>query len=586
MFSVSVTRWWCWTTVNTLIDETAALVDILLGHCPRLHVLATSRQVLDIGGETVLPLAPLDCPERDNPPSLEGLVGYDAVALFLARARAAAPGFGLTEHNAADVADICARLDGLPLGIELAAARLKVMAVEHIAEGLSEHYNLLSRGRRGLSQRQQSLQHCIEWSYALCSTAEQHLWAQLSVFAGSFDLDAAHHVCGQEYSREEFLDLLHGLVDKSILTRTDHHGAVRFRLLETLREYGHTHLSDSADTLRRRHAHWYQQFLSQVRAHWFGPHQIESTQRVMAEMPNIREALEYSLATSPTSALQMSSDLRPIWLTAGMLSEGRRWLDLALAAASPQPSVLRIRALADAALLIGYQGDLAAGQLRIAEARNLLTLVDHPETRAMVDCFDGHYALLLGDLQRARTYSEEALAATNDPEIQLLSRRVIGWVFDYSGDVDHASHWFEATLAVAESHGESVWRSNALWIVGTSRWRQGQKEVATQLLHHSLQLAHVINDPINGAQCLEGLAWIAGAEHKPRRAALLMAAADSLGRSGGTVLFIALHMKGFHEQCAERARTELGEQQFQAAWNQGTALTFDEAVAIALQTDD
>ncbi|MCV7075696.1 ATP-binding protein, partial [Mycobacterium szulgai] len=195
-------------------------------------------------------------------------------------------------------------------------------------------YTLLNRGRRGAPTRQQSLTCCIDWSYERCSHAEQQLWAQLSVFAGSFDLPAAHHISTDyetvhagidaDDTLSQCLDRLCALVDKSILIRIDHSATVRFRLLDTVRQYGRERLSDTAyHALRRRHAAWYEQLLNQVRTEWWGPHQIQWYHRLTDEMPNLREALGFTLSESPTSTVAMIAALRPMWSTSGMLRDGR-----------------------------------------------------------------------------------------------------------------------------------------------------------------------------------------------------------------------------------------------------------------------
>ena len=195
------------------------------------------------------------------------------------------------------MARICARLDGLPLAIELAAARLRAMSAEQIADELADRYTLLSRGRRGALTRRQSLAACVEWSYDLCSPPEQQLWCRLSVLAGSFDLPTARDICGADMPAQEFLDLLCTLVDKSILIRTEDDGAARFRLLETLRDYGSGRLTDSEYThWGERHASWYHQLLTHAEHEWFGPQQLPWIQRLTREMPNIREALQFILA--------------------------------------------------------------------------------------------------------------------------------------------------------------------------------------------------------------------------------------------------------------------------------------------------
>ena len=250
-----------------IIDDVAKIAEILLHHCQQLSILATSREILDIGGEAVLALKPLSCPDPDADPSVRALADYDAVALFAERARAALPNFTLTKDNAAAVARICAHLDGLPLAIELAAARLRALSVEQIADGLADKQISLGRGHRGASARQQSLTGCIDWSYHLCTQAEQQLWQQLSVFAGSFDLSTARHISANDSG--QCLDLLGGLVDKSILIRTEDQGAARFRLLGTLRDYGRARLTDSEyRALQRRHATFYEELLDHASAEW------------------------------------------------------------------------------------------------------------------------------------------------------------------------------------------------------------------------------------------------------------------------------------------------------------------------------
>jgi predicted ATPase len=239
-----------------LINEVARLVEELLTHCPDLRILATSRERLGVYSECVVPLAPLAYPDAENPPKLDSLARFDAVALFSERAAAAVHGFCLTEENKATVASIVRRLEGVPLAIELAAARLCVMSLEQLCERLADRYKLLTRGSRGAPKRQQTLSWSVGWSYELCSPAEQRLWARLSVFAGIFELDEAKQVCGADMAEYEFLDLVTALVDKSILIRTESHNVVRFRLLETLREYGRQQIEQSAEyrELRRRHA--------------------------------------------------------------------------------------------------------------------------------------------------------------------------------------------------------------------------------------------------------------------------------------------------------------------------------------------
>jgi serine/threonine-protein kinase PknK len=572
---------------DQIIDDAAKLVDILLHHCPQLHIVATSREILDIGGEALLALTPLSCPDPDADPTLRTLAGYDAVELFIQRARAAVPNFTLTADKAAAVARICARLDGLPLALELAAARLRALSVEQIADGLAENHTLLARGRRGAATRLQSLTGCIDWSYQLCSQAEQQLWQQLSVFAGSFDLPAARHVSTDDPSvtgdrhAGQYLDLLSALVDKSIVIRTEDQGAVRFRLLDTLRDYGRTHLTDTAHhALRRRHATHYEHLLDHASAEWLGPQQVSWLQRLTWELPNIREVLQFNLADFPARALPMAPMMIRIWIPRGMLSEARRWLDLVLSATPPHPTPQRIHALYAAAEIAAFQGDLAAAQIWIAEARQHLSVViDDPLAHGRIDYVDGHAAMLAGELARAQDCFQRAIAITDDYQVQVVSMGFIGWIHQNSRAADEAMKWFEQALALGESLGEVLHRTSSLLSVGVGCWRRGELQRAEQLLQECLQLCQLTRDKGTGANCLEAFAWFAESHQDPRRAAVLMAAASTVSRTTGVFLFGATRL---HRECERRSREALGAAEFDTAWSKGESLSFDEAAAIAL----
>lgn len=275
-----------------VVDAAAALVEMLLRACPGLHVLATSREILDISGEAVLRVSPLTVPDTEREPSLRGLPRYDAVTLFAERAVAADSSFELTEDNRIAVTKICQHLDGLPLSLELAAARLRAMSVQQVLERLSDKYEILSRAGRDVPTRQQTLRLCVDWSYELCSPREQAVWAGLSIFAGSFELDAAEQICGQTFESGEFLDTIASLVDKSILISESLASVVRFRLLETLRDYGREKLYAAGEyaALSIRHCDWYRQLAIDAEADWISPRQVGWISRLDRERPNLRAA--------------------------------------------------------------------------------------------------------------------------------------------------------------------------------------------------------------------------------------------------------------------------------------------------------
>ncbi|GAB7145087.1 hypothetical protein AWC22_07090 [Mycobacterium riyadhense] len=569
-----------------LIDDAAKFVDTALRHCPRVHVLATSRGILDNAAETIMTVSPLAVPDPNTDPNLANLAAYPGVALFLQRTRAAVPDFTLATHNAAAVARICTRVEGLPLAIELAAARMRAMSAQQIADGLTDRYTLLTRGHRGAPTRHKTLADCIDWSYQLCTHTEQQLWAAFAVFAESFDLPAAQYLCAGDLPAEDFLpDLLGALVEKSILIRTQQRDQVRFRLLETLRDYAKTHLTQSEQhRLRARHTRWYHQLVTQARPQWFGHGQLYWSERLIREMANIREALQFALDHDSVTALDMAVAMRPIWLNTGMLGEARRWLKSALDATSDQPSPLRIHALGDVAFIAFVQGDLAESCARVAEARDHLETMDDAELNATIDCMEGYIAVQMGEIERAAECIRGALAGVVEPEVRWASLYYLGWVLAASGDVAQAVSCFETALEFSRSHGESIYQSRALVSVGMGHWLRGDPQRAEPVLIEGLRLSQFVGDPFNGAQCLESLAWTASSRHDWRHAAVLMAAADAQSRAIGSPLLYVPDLINCHVQCDKQARQELGAEGFAAAWAEGAALNFDEAVALVLDS--
>ncbi|RYE39476.1 MAG: hypothetical protein EOP24_44140 [Hyphomicrobiales bacterium] len=242
-----------------VVEAVAGLVRILLQTCPGIRVLATSREPLGIGGEIVFRLPPLTNPDTGQSHSLLGLAKYDAVALFEQRAAAVVPGFELTEASCGTVTEICRRLEGIPLAIELAAARLRMMSLEQLLQRLTDRFTLLTLGERTAPSRQQTLRLSVDWSHELCTPLERMVWARASVFAGGFELDDAEGVCGDGFTPAQVVDAVTSLVDKSVLLRGSLGTVVRFRMLETVREYGLDELrrSDDLETTRRRHREWF-----------------------------------------------------------------------------------------------------------------------------------------------------------------------------------------------------------------------------------------------------------------------------------------------------------------------------------------
>ncbi|WP_458689113.1 protein kinase domain-containing protein [Nocardia tengchongensis] len=569
-----------------LVEAVADLAELLLRACADLSILATSREVLGIGGESVLPVRPLGFPDPSSVPTLREASRCDAVELFVERAAAVVPGFELTRDNRIAVARICARLDGLPLAIELATARLRALSVDQILRRLDDRYTLLTSGNRDVPTRQQTLWWCISWSYDLCTLCEQQLWSRLSIFAHSFDLDAAEQVCGTATPDHDLLDALLALVDKSILIREECRGAVRFRMLDTVQNYGRRKLEEAGEEreIRRRHQDWAERLAFDSEAEWISPRQLEWDSRLKQELPNLRKAMEFDDAGA--SGMRIAAALFSFWYMGGRITEGRSWLDRTLAQSVVGPGRDRAKAIYSAGMLAAAQGDLATAAARVAELEGLARQMTGPEIATWAAVADGYTALVSGDLGHAVARLEEArelVAGCSDPVLRMDSSLLLGWAYQLSGDLRRAVACHEQTLAFADSRGgETSFRSWLLWAMGTAVWRQGALDRATDLLKESLRHARSVDDPLIAATSLEALAWIATDRDDVRRASVLMGAAEALGRAAGSSSILFPNLATHHEACERHAQGTLGSQGFEKARMKGGAMSFAEAAAFGL----
>ncbi|MFE3257178.1 protein kinase [Nocardia sp. NPDC059091] len=573
-----------------MIEAVAALTESLLRTCPQVRILATSREALGVGGESVFVVPPLGIPDMASKPGLRVVTRHDAVTLFAERAAAAVPGFEVTDDSMLSVAGICTRLDGLPLAIELAAARLRTMSPEQILTRLDDRYALLTRGSRGAPMRQQTLRWCIDWSYDLCTPAEQRLWDQLSVFAGTFELDAVEQVCGTDLTETQLLDTLSALVDKSILIREETEGTVRFRMLETVQEYGREQAEDSGryPEYVRRHRDWCERLALQVEAEWIGPHQLQWIARLERELPNLRKALEFSLSESGETALRIVTALYMFWTLRGRLSEGRRWYERVLAQSTDAQPLGRAKARCGAATMAVLQGDLPAAAEHVAQLEALAEQTADPLVAALLAHAKGNYFLTGGADNPAGAGTAlladaiDTYEASGDLKSQLDARISLGWAYAQQGDIPRALAGLEKALAITESAGETVYRSWVLWAMGFAVWRTGEPDRATSLLQEGIRAARLVSDPVVATICLEALAWIATEQRDARRAATLLGAADTLSRIGGSSISILPNMLVYHEEFTRRSREMLGARAFEAAHQEGAAMGFDAAAGFAL----
>ncbi|MCZ4555270.1 LuxR C-terminal-related transcriptional regulator [Rhodococcus maanshanensis] len=571
-----------------VLDAAAALAEALLRRCPDLRILATSREPFGIGAEAFLRVPPLSVPDPDLRSSGRGSAGGDAVALFAERASAAVPEFGLTEDNQVAVARICQRLDGLPLPIELAAGRMRAMSAEQILDRLNDRYSLLTGGSRGAPTRQQTLRLCIDWSHELCTEPERMLWRRMSVFTGGFELDAAEGICAGDLSPDDLLDVVAALVDRSILIREEAGAVVRYRLLETLRAYGREKLQESGEyaSMRRRHRDWYEQLALGVEAEWIGPRQLESIARLGREQPNMREAMEFCL-TEPGEAeagLRIANALYLFWLARGLLGEGRHWLDLVLDRQGRQPTTERARALYADSVLAGNQGDIVAGAALIEQAREVAETLDDAAVRALVTQGVGQLAICSGDLRLAVDSFEEVLdtfRADKNTLLQIATLLGLALAFGLLGDAPRAVAYQEEALALAESRGESVYRAYSLCTLGLALWQSDPRRAAG-LLERGLRLSRAVDDVLGSAICVEALAWVAAGDRLARRAAVLFGIANSLWRAVGSAGVVIPPLHAYHEESERQVRSALAKRAYEAAFERGANLSFDDGIAYAL----
>jgi predicted ATPase/DNA-binding CsgD family transcriptional regulator len=577
-----------------LLDACAELTTRLLRACPGLRILATSREPLNVAGELTLTVPPLTLPPAIGSdlqilPSVSTLGQYGAVSLFVDRATAVVPTFRLTGDNYVAVAGVCRSLDGLPLAIELAAVRLRVLTPEQLLERLADRYRVLTKAPHGGQEHQQTLRASIDWSYALCTAAEQRLWARLAVFSGGFELDAVEAICSDEaVPAEAMLDLVAGLIDKSILSREEYRYGVRYRMLESFREYAVEKLTEhhESEALTRRHRDWHEQLMLRVNSEWISQRQEYWLERLPHEHPNLRLTFDYcrNADGGAETALRILVTIPPAYLWArNLLGETRSWLAQILAG-NVTPGPLRARGLLLAAQLAIAQGDLDAAAGPLAEGRQLAQKYQDPAALAFAGYACANAAMYAGDLPAALTYFAEALAAC--VRLDTLNQRLdvllgLAIANGLVGDEQHAVAYHEQIVALTKPLNERFNRSNSLWALGLAAWRNGDHERSAELQRQALRLKWEIDDRLGAALSVEALA-AAEALDDPRRAATLLGAAESVWRTGGTRQESQQHLAGYHDECVQRARQRLGKAAYGKAFRRGLGLSPEDAVAYAL----
>ena len=568
----------------------ATFVGAVTRSCPNVRVLATSREALNVPGEVVWHVPSLSIPATDGV-SLDELTDYEAPRLFIERAAAIRPGFALTSRDARAVAAICRRLDGIPLAIELAAARVPVLSVEQIAARLDERFRLLTGGSRTAAPRQRTLRGALDWSYDLLSANERALLRRLAVFAGGWTLEGCEAVCGGDgVEASDVLDLLTQLISKSLALMETPGDQVRYRMLETVREYGAERLVEANESaaIRTRHRDWYLGMAEQAEAALGGADQVTWLRRLQAEYDNLRAALEWSRAGegSADAGMRLAWGLWQFWYVRGDFSEGRMWLETMLRRHRGR-DVLRAKVLREAGFLAWRQGDYSAAADLGAEGLAIFRdLGDVPGMGGALYLL-GNVAFYQGDLGRAKTLHSESLALrrqAGDRRRIAISLNVLGEVARAEGDYRTARAAYEESLALAREAGDQRGAATATGNLGYVALQEGDAEQAARLLREGLSSAKQLVHKLGIAGYLAGLAGAAGLAREYPRAARLIGATRALLAALGASL--TTPDRNSYESTMETTRAVLGDATYAQLVEEGAAMTLEQIVDYALTGSD
>lgn len=572
-----------------VLDGCGHLAGRLLTVAPRLSVLATSREPLSITGEHLWPVPPLSLPPT-NVDAQAPNDTYDGLALFEDRTAAVVPGFTLDKDNRFAVTQLCRRLDGLPLAIELAAVRMRGLSVGEMLVRLEDRFTFLMGGSRTALPRHQTLRATVEWSFDLCTEPERLLWARCSVFAGDFDLDAAEHVCaGPGLAHPEVVNAVSGLINKSVLTRENSGAKARYRILETLRQYGRERLDEAGDTdpLRRRHRDYYLHLAEQADANSCGPRQYECGERLRVERANLFTALDYCVTVpgQERDGLRLGAALWFYWIASGFVRDGRYWLDRALQA-DPAPSRDRARALWINGWIACLQGDYQAGLALLEESRDLAQELGNETELTYATQYLGWAKMMAGDLPQAIPLLDHVLARHRAssrwtaPALTIFAIRAMA--AGQVGDTERAMDLLDECRNICAALGERWALSWTSCTVGITWWAAGNPRQASAHLCDSLRVKCDVTDQLGYPFCVDLLSWVAAADGDWIRAAILQGATDTMWEPIGIPLwgFAPLIDQGKEERT--RTREALGERVYQTAAQQGAGMPPEEVIAYAL----
>lgn len=572
-----------------LIGACAQCIHTLLRACPNLQVLATSREALGVAGELTYRVPSLSVPDIDRLPSVEGLLRHEAVRLFVDRAMLVSPGFRVSDQNAPAVARVSHRLDGIPLAIELAAARLKTLTVEQIAARLSDRFRLLTAGPRTALPRHQTLRATMNWSYDLLKEKERVLLHRLSVFAGGFSLEDAEAICGDDGLGEvEVLNQLTYLVDKSLVIAEDDDGTVRYRLLETVRQYAREKLAQSGESasIQTRHRDFFLRLAEEAQPHLLRGEE-QWLDRLEREHDNLRAALDWSTeaGSGPRLAgLRIAGALGTFWEVRGHLTEGRERLGGVLSGSQDLGDTAeRGRAFTMAGRLAFFQGDYGAARPLLEESVAVCRRLGDKPGLALALNNLGPLVLNDGNYAAARSLYEESGAIRReigDKRGTAIALSNLGLTARCQGEYERARTLLGQCLGLFEELHDNSGKAYCLTHLGVSEHCAGNADRAGALLKESLAL---FGQQGNKRLVAEALTMLAGAERVqgyPQRAATLFGAAQALyDATGSSVWTVNRHL---YERDLTATRAQLADDTFKAALAEGRAMAFEQAIEYAL----
>ena len=615
-----------------LVEAAARIVDTLLSACPRLRILATSREALNVAGEVGWLVPAFPVPEQRLSPTVRELEGFEAARLFVERASERRPGFALVPEYAQPVAEICRTLEGIPLAIELGAARIGALSVEQLSVRLADSLKLLTGGGRIQTPRQRTLRGTLDWSHDLLSDPERVLFRRLAVFAGGWMLEAAESVgVGGTVEEDDVLDLLSGLVDKSLVVAkgSDERG-VRYRMLEPVRQYARDKLEESgeAEAAMRAHAEHFLALAEEAEPELFGPREAEWFDRLEAEHDNVRAALSWTIERGETeTALRLAGVLWQFWFARGYNGEGQRWLEQALTKDDLASAAARAKALEALAWMADVREDMDEAEAAAEEGLRLSEVagIGGNLTASLTNIL-GDVAMARGDYERAKELLEESLTLYQ----KVGDRRFVPRVLAFLGNVsiaqehyEHAKSLHEEGLALARELGEPTAIGMALVHLGYVFLLEGEHERARALfeeaealsreLRHkgvlvvaidnlgwtallrgdyeraksyydeSLALCKELGDRLGASESFEGMACISASEEEAARAATLFGAAEALREA--VAYQHGPEEEAWREPYRAAARSLLDGSTWDAALAEGRAMAFGEAISYALSTE-